>query len=540
MKNFIKRIRVLLILTIIIFVIFVALGVGGYHYWSRPEFCKSCHIMVPYYDAWKTSTHKDVACVKCHFEPGLENELKGKWLAVKQLASFVTGAYSSKPYAEISDKSCLRSGCHSERLISGKVLYTKRNIQFNHTPHLTEMRSGIRLSCTSCHSQIVIGTHISVTNDTCFLCHFQDKNKLIESDKDKQQNCLLCHNVPDKPITKDGFTINHSSFVGRGISCSNCHIDVTVGSGSVAKDKCFHCHNDTTKIEKFDNKELMHINHITVRKVECDRCHEPIKHKFNTTLIHTQNKDCNTCHKDFHTIQQGFYMGEGAKGITGKPDPMFQVGIGCSACHIVPKTGISINGGVNETLVSNKYTCFACHGKKYKEFPSGFIKSVDEYNMLFEKVVAIITNIVETTKEGDIMSDAKQSLVKIFSSLKFNVSFLKAVRAIHNPFYAVDIIQKCFNDMEDIIKVVKVNENNLKDYSKTKKRFEEHLCNICHKTIPLKEILTLDDKEFPHKKHIEELEIQCTECHKIDKEDTLSNQHPPKVKGKEVCTSCHE
>ena len=44
-------------------------------------------------------------------------------------------------------------------------------IPFDHTPHLTESRKGIRLRCTSCHSQVMVGSHIAVTPSTCALCH---------------------------------------------------------------------------------------------------------------------------------------------------------------------------------------------------------------------------------------------------------------------------------------------------------------------------------------------------------------------------------
>ncbi|MBI2466814.1 MAG: NapC/NirT family cytochrome c, partial [Candidatus Rokubacteria bacterium] len=38
---------------------------------SSPVLCNSCHIMKPYVDAWKTSKHNQVACVQCHYPPGL-------------------------------------------------------------------------------------------------------------------------------------------------------------------------------------------------------------------------------------------------------------------------------------------------------------------------------------------------------------------------------------------------------------------------------------------------------------------------------------
>ena len=31
---------------------------------SRPAFCGSCHIMNPYYESWKQSSHKNIACVE--------------------------------------------------------------------------------------------------------------------------------------------------------------------------------------------------------------------------------------------------------------------------------------------------------------------------------------------------------------------------------------------------------------------------------------------------------------------------------------------
>src|SRR5947199_178535 len=34
-------------------------------YSESPSFCRSCHIMEPYYQAWHSSKHKDVACVEC-------------------------------------------------------------------------------------------------------------------------------------------------------------------------------------------------------------------------------------------------------------------------------------------------------------------------------------------------------------------------------------------------------------------------------------------------------------------------------------------
>jgi nitrate/TMAO reductase-like tetraheme cytochrome c subunit len=32
---------------------------------GQPKFCVTCHYMQPFYDAWETSTHKDIPCSEC-------------------------------------------------------------------------------------------------------------------------------------------------------------------------------------------------------------------------------------------------------------------------------------------------------------------------------------------------------------------------------------------------------------------------------------------------------------------------------------------
>ena len=46
---------------------------------GTPAFCGSCHVMDPYYESWKTSTHSGIACVDCHIPPGITAEIEKKW-----------------------------------------------------------------------------------------------------------------------------------------------------------------------------------------------------------------------------------------------------------------------------------------------------------------------------------------------------------------------------------------------------------------------------------------------------------------------------
>jgi len=222
-----------------ILIVGIVLGggmVGFAEYSMQPDFCRSCHIMEPYYVAWHESTHADVPCADCHFEPGFRNVMQGKFEASTQAVKFLTGTYGSKPHAQVHDASCLREGCHERRLLEGQVNWpvpTQRGtdivIRFDHTPHLDERRRGKSLRCTSCHSQIVQGQHLVVTLDTCFLCHF----KGLEHGRDDQTigGCQSCHEAPGDQIRLATGDFNHVDFVGRGVKCQDCHADAVVGDG---------------------------------------------------------------------------------------------------------------------------------------------------------------------------------------------------------------------------------------------------------------------------------------------------------------------
>ncbi len=127
------RRRALLIGLTIVFVVGFAVLVGLYKVSSSPLLCSSCHIMMPYVEAWRTSKHNMVSCVECHYPPGFRDSLWVKYQALAQVAKWATQTYSSKPFAEIEDASCLRSGCHERRLLEGKVVF-KRGIIFDHRP----------------------------------------------------------------------------------------------------------------------------------------------------------------------------------------------------------------------------------------------------------------------------------------------------------------------------------------------------------------------------------------------------------------------
>ncbi|MBI4519906.1 MAG: NapC/NirT family cytochrome c, partial [Gemmatimonadetes bacterium] len=234
---------VLALQVLIVVLVAGAIGTAGFlEYSAQPGFCNNCHFMEPYYQSWLTSSHNMVSCIQCHYAPGIKAEAMGKVQAANQVVKYFTRTYREKPWAEIEDASCTRSGCHIQQEL-GVVSFG--DIRFDHREHLTELRRGKQLRCTSCHSQIVQGEHVTVTASTCFLCHFRDQppGRPIGG-------CLSCHPAPPT-IERRGVTVDHSEVLRDMVSCVKCHSQVVVGDGAVTEERCWTCHNVPERVAQF-------------------------------------------------------------------------------------------------------------------------------------------------------------------------------------------------------------------------------------------------------------------------------------------------
>src|SRR5690349_15303756 len=92
--------------------VFLLANVGLVEATSQSGFCKSCHIMEPYYASWKHGAHKGVECVKCHISPGLDNFVAAKLNGLGQVVDDVLHR-TGKPSASVSHLACTRAGCHT-------------------------------------------------------------------------------------------------------------------------------------------------------------------------------------------------------------------------------------------------------------------------------------------------------------------------------------------------------------------------------------------------------------------------------------------
>jgi cytochrome c nitrite reductase small subunit len=103
--------------------IYAAFGPPGLYAKSEsPEFCGSCHVLQPEYEAWfHSGAHQNIKCVDCHLpNNNLANHLLWKTMdGVKDFLAFHTGFVSetihiSERGATVVEANCRR--CHADLL----------------------------------------------------------------------------------------------------------------------------------------------------------------------------------------------------------------------------------------------------------------------------------------------------------------------------------------------------------------------------------------------------------------------------------------
>lgn len=487
---------------------------------STPTFCNTCHNMKPYYDSWQKSTHSHVTCTDCHFPPGITSKIKGKFTALSMLVNYFTGVYKrNKPWAEISDESCMREGCHETRTLTGKVDY-KKDISFDHAHHLKDLRRGKKLRCTSCHSQIVQGSHMSVTESTCFLCHFKDAEITATADQ-----CIKCH-VP--PVAKEGdettIPYDHTTVLERKIGCGKCHGTMVVGDGMVPKIRCSGCHADVKKIASYDDTDLMHKNHITDHKIECDQCHTEIQHK-SVARTEFVKPDCHACHPDFHNAQLYLFTGKGGKGIPDHPSPMYVGGLNCQACHLYhqPADGFSVKGDI---VRASAESCEPCHGKGYSKILDNWKSQTNRKISQLAKVLGAARRIVDKKSSHNGYLTSTQKL----SDAEYNYKLVKHGNSIHNISFANRLLEKANQLAKESLR--DVGSSQTLPYFETEAGIVPGECSNCHVGFERK-ILDVFDWKFAHLIHIKKQKLSCNRCHSNER------VHGQLIIGKQDCMNCH-
>ena len=429
-------------------------------YTSRPQFCASCHIMEPYYKSWQESTHKDVSCIECHFPPGFGGKIRGKMLGLVQLAKYVTQSEGPRPAAEIPDKSCLRSGCHETRLLAGRVEF--HGVPFDHerhvgvlrlgmtlrdSPHLGDVRREMTLRCTSCHSQIVQGSHMVVTTSTCFLCHFKDG--LFNEGLGR---CTRCHQIPDKKFDLGGgIMFTHDLAYERGVDCANCHGDLIRGKGEVPHERCLVCHNREDDLKQIDRHEFLHKKHVTDHKIDCLECHLAIQHSLDRDKIAHAASDCAACHPDHHHEQVQMLEGVGARTIAAQTAGMVAIRVDCRTCHRMRE--VSSTGTV--LWRSSAQVCTACH--EAAAIPR-FEAYEAELKAAIKEMASAVGRIREALKSANLKEDRSKAIRGQIDNLQHDLDFLRVANGIHNIHYASTLTSTLLERVSALCRELKIAE----------------------------------------------------------------------------------
>lgn len=460
---------------------------------SQPWFCGSCHIMKPYYTSWTTSTHRNVACIKCHIAPGVKAEAMKKIQAANMVVKDFTGATKTRPWAEIDDASCLRSGCHTDRLIEGRVDF--KGVTFNHTTHLGEVRNGMQLHCTSCHSQIVQGTHIAVTENTCFLCHFKDQppGRPIAG-------CIGCHPSPPTVTSPEGYVIDHAQYVKDRIDCLSCHNQVTHGTGAADEARCVSCHNEPARLAKFNDPTLMHQVHVSQHNIACIQCHTTLEHRV-VSLTTNVELDCKSCHSSVHKAQVQLFAGIGGHGVKPTPSAMYTARVSCLACH-----NQAAKLAAHDTVhVAGESSCLSCHGIKYANVLPG-------WQTQMQRKVELVAPIVSAAEAAaSAMPLVRRAVAdSLLGMARDNLDFVRTGKGAHNIVYADELLRASVTLVRQAVK-----EGGLPyrvpgvDLGPP---VNENQCLQCHLGVEQQKG-TFQGRSFDHTAHVLQSGLQCSECH---------------------------
>lgn len=492
---------------------------GSALYTSRPSFCTTCHYMEPFYDSWEMSSHSDVSCTTCHFPPGLRGTIRGKLAGLEQVISYVGRSYARrKPWAEIDDASCLQSGCHETRALEGVVPF--KGVVFDHSHHLGELRRGKQLRCTSCHSQVVQGEHLLVTESTCFLCHMKKAGDVDLALTEKLSNCRTCHDweaVPAEHLAD--FRFDHSQVLEQDLQCTQCHNQTMVGDGFVPRENCNSCHFEPDRLDKYAETELMHRVHITDHKIECSQCHLTIQHKIQRITAETQ-LDCSTCHDETHSEQLSLFVGRDQNGHIGSPNPMLEAGINCASCHLFHEQLI----GTAEVRTANPESCESCHGKGYARLLNLWEASAEIKLTELRNEIARVERTVRALQPTD-LAGAQHDI----QDATYAMRLVEVGKAVHNMTFTDQLIHNSYEKLNSALTKAGADYQISGWHTGTPVPSE---CANCH-TGGEVTTTTYQGRSFDHEIHVIEQNVACNTCH------SNSIEHGQLVITNQGCNSCH-
>ena len=293
---------------------------------DQSAFCRSCHEMVPYNDAWASGKHADVPCVECHVDQGVLARLEHKFVALGEVRSHFTGdtKFPRATPPDVPAERCTR--CHPDLPETTKSGF----------PHGQHVRKG---TCAGCHAQTGhavspaalqaagiyqpgavatippgaiaalgagsadVAGHVAVR---CSDCHDLAKTgcKRCHTSKHKPRgDCLLCHQAGVS------WKFVHPK---SGVDCAPCH---RRPSGHTNNADCLTCHDKPGKTWMYTHRSGQ----------DCATCHKrPAKHRSGA---------CADCHKQAGKSWAFAHPGSGSSCNTCHKPPSGHYPGNCTRCH---------------------------------------------------------------------------------------------------------------------------------------------------------------------------------------------------------------
>ena len=302
-------------------IVFPLFMVGSVELTSQSWFCNSCHIMKPYYEAWKHSKHGKVACVECHYAPGERTTINAKLRGLSQVASYFSGRYgATRPRAHVSNDSCMTAKCHGDLRFMDKTIEIG-SVRFVHAKHLRLDKEALQATQNELE-----------TLRKALRAAMADKFDALQS----AANEAVPHDARLEKL------MNLAAVSGADIARSDLEkfsqlTHFSVRTAQLAEIQCTNCHSYA---EQRDGQREAPTHHFAVNTTSCYTCH------FNNEGFNTGTNSCLMCHKELPAgeiiVHKELSAAEGqklqspdltAKAVKMNHQAILERKVDCASCH---------------------------------------------------------------------------------------------------------------------------------------------------------------------------------------------------------------
>jgi nitrate/TMAO reductase-like tetraheme cytochrome c subunit len=298
---------------------------------DQAGFCRTCHEMVPYYDAWKTGKHAEKAtCIDCHVDAGLPARFSHKFVALGEVKAHFLGdtTFPRPTAAEVPNRRCLR--CHTP-------LPATTEAGFSHKIHAEKG------TCATCHPM----TGHNVTPEALKSAGvFNPAVKRAVKVGEFATVDAGSANIPGHP--KVGCSRCHDM---AKTGCARCHAPKS-GAKHPWKGDCSQCHEASAKFA---------FKHTA--STDCAKCHKPSDKHFKPAS--GKLGPCKECHPTPGGTWKFTHGGSGSDCASCHKPPANHYSGQCSQCHHKPGSSWSFSHPSAGEHSWKGIPCEKCHPKSY-------------------------------------------------------------------------------------------------------------------------------------------------------------------------------